>query len=67
MLHSNYKRQAWEEKLYHQQLMYVYKVLLDTVLESSLQAILHWGDADTILKMWEEMVSKAKWSTEAKH
>jgi hypothetical protein len=47
--------------------MYVYKVLLDTVLESSLQAILHWGDADTILKMWEEMVSKAKWSTEAKH
>jgi hypothetical protein len=45
--------------------MYVYKVLLNTVLESSLQAILHQGDA--VPKMWEEMVSKAKWSTEAKH
>ena len=56
-----------EEKLYCQQLTYVYKVLLDTVLESSLRAILHWGDADTVPKMWEEMVSKAKWSTEAKH
>jgi hypothetical protein len=47
--------------------MHIYKVLLDTVLESSLRAILHWGDADTILKMWVEMVSKAKQSTEAKH
>jgi hypothetical protein len=47
--------------------MYIYKVLLDTVLESSLRAILHWGDADTVPKMWEEMVSKAKQSTEAKH
>jgi hypothetical protein len=41
-------------------------VLLNTVLESSLRGILHWGDADTILKMWEKMVSKAKWTTQAK-
>jgi hypothetical protein len=56
-----------EEKLYCQQLTYAYKVLLDTVVECSFQAILHWGDADTIPKMWEEMVSKAKWSIEDKH
>jgi hypothetical protein len=47
--------------------MYVYKVLLDTVQESSLRAILHRGEADTVPKMWEEMVSKAEWSTKAKH
>jgi hypothetical protein len=38
----NYFLQAGEEKLYHQQLMYIYKVLLDTVVKSSLRAILHW-------------------------
>jgi hypothetical protein len=67
VLDPNYKPQAGEEKLCCQQLMYVYKVLLDTVLECSLRAILHRGEADTILKMWEEMVSKAEQSTEAKH
>jgi hypothetical protein len=59
VLDPNYRPQAGEEKLHCQQLTYVYKVLLDTVLESSLIAILHWGDTDTVLKMWEEMVSKA--------
>jgi hypothetical protein len=66
VLDPNYKPPAGEEKLYHQQLMYVYKVLLNTVLESSLRAILHHGDTDTVPKMWEEIVSKAEWSTEAK-
>jgi hypothetical protein len=47
--------------------MYVFKVLLNTVLESSLWAILHQDEANTAPKMWEEMVSKAKQSTEAKH
>jgi hypothetical protein len=42
--------------------MYVYKVLLDMVLESSL-----WANADTVPKMWKEMVSKAEQSPEAKH
>jgi hypothetical protein len=38
----NYNLQAGKEKLYHQQLMYIYKVLLDTVVKSSLRATLHW-------------------------
>jgi hypothetical protein len=42
VLNPNYQPQAGDEKLYHQQLMHIYKVLLDTVLESSLRAILHW-------------------------
>jgi hypothetical protein len=41
VLDPNYKLQAGEEKLYHQQLTYVHKVLLNTVLESSLRGILH--------------------------
>jgi hypothetical protein len=45
VLDSNYKPQAGEEKLYCQQLTYVYKVLLNTVLESSLWAIPYQGDA----------------------
>jgi hypothetical protein len=67
VLDPNYKPQTGEEKLYCQQLTYIYKVLLNTVLKSSLRAILHRGDAETVPKMWEEMVSKAKQSTEAKH
>jgi hypothetical protein len=41
VLDPNYKLPAGEEKLYHWQLTYVYKVPLDTVLKSSLRAILH--------------------------
>ncbi len=41
VLDPNYKPPAGEEKLYYCQLMYVYIVLLNTVLESSLRAILH--------------------------
>jgi hypothetical protein len=53
VLDPNYKLPAGEEKLYCQQLMYIYKVLLNTVLESSLRAILHLGEADTLPEMWE--------------
>jgi hypothetical protein len=67
VLNPNYKPWAGEEKLYCWQLMYIYKVLLDTILESWLRAILHQGDASTIPKMLKEMLSKAKWSTEANH
>jgi hypothetical protein len=51
VLDPNYKPPTGKEKLYQQQLTYIYKVLIDTVLESSLRAILHGGDAETILKM----------------
>jgi hypothetical protein len=53
VLDPNYKLPSGEAKLYHWKLMYIYKVLLDTVLESSLRAILHQGDDDTVPKMWE--------------
>jgi hypothetical protein len=53
VLDSYYKPPAGEGKLYSWQLTYVYKVLLNTVLESSLQAILQQDEADTILKIWE--------------
>jgi hypothetical protein len=36
VLDPNYKPQAGEEKLYHWQLMYIYKVLLDIVLARKL-------------------------------
>jgi hypothetical protein len=46
VLDSKYKPQVGEEKLYHWQVTYVYKVLLDTALESSWQAFLHRGHAN---------------------
>jgi hypothetical protein len=48
VLDSNCKLPAGEEKLYHWQLMCIFKVLLDTVLESSLRVILHQGEANPI-------------------
>jgi hypothetical protein len=61
VLDPNYKQPKGEEKLYQCQLTHVYKVILDTVLESSLRAILRQGEAESVLtKMWAEMISKAK-------
>jgi hypothetical protein len=44
VLDPNYKPLAGEEQLCCQQLTYIYKVLLETVLERKLRAILHGGD-----------------------
>jgi hypothetical protein len=44
VLDPNYKPLAGEEQLCCQQLTYIYKVFLETVLERKLRAILHGGD-----------------------